>query len=118
MKPKHPDDGMYCPLWRKPCVKVCHTCAFWSSVKGKNPQTGADMEQWACAVTMQNILSMESTLAQRQTQASVDALRKEVHAANDVAMVGMVARLNDRMDRVAGAQITTAASVPHHLLEG
>jgi hypothetical protein len=27
-------------MWRKLCVKVCHSCEFWDHIRGKNPQTG------------------------------------------------------------------------------
>jgi hypothetical protein len=94
MKPKHADDGMYCPMWRSLCVKVCHTCEFWDHIRGKNPQTGTDIDHWACTMKMQTFLSIENTLAQRQTTASIDALRKEVHEANDSGMANTMMGIN------------------------
>lgn len=101
MKPKHADDGMYCPLWKKPCVKVCHTCEFWGHIRGKHPATGQDMDQWMCGYKMQNMLTLEGILVGRQTTATVDALRKEVHTSNDQGMVGAIKAINDKVSIVA-----------------
>lgn len=101
-KPKHPDDGMYCPLWRRECVKVCHTCEFWRQIRGHHPQSGADMDTWGCAYTLQTYLTIEHTMAQRQTTATIDALRQEVGRGNDQAISGALGILN--------AQVREAAS--------
>lgn len=101
MKPKHADDGMHCPLYRKACVKVCHTCEFWDHIRGKNPQTGQDIDYWACTMKMHTMLQIEHTMVARQTTASVDELRKEVHQGNDQAMVGAIAHLNQQVRSAA-----------------
>jgi len=93
-KPSHPNDGTYCPLWRKPCVKVCHTCAWWQLLRGQNPQTGADMDQWGCAISHVPLLNVALIREQRGTTASVDNMRAEVHRNNDAGLVGAIARLN------------------------
>lgn len=96
-RPRHPDDGSYCPLWRRPCHKVCHTCAWWQHVRGKHPQTGADVDHWSCAIAMLPMLMIEGTQANRQTTATVDQLRKEVAESHDQSMVGAIAHLNQRL---------------------
>jgi len=98
MKPRN-DNGMSCPLWRKACAKVCHTCEFWDHIRGKHPQTGADMDHWACTMKMQTYLSIENTMVARQTTASLDALRKEVNDANCQFINGTLERLNSKLDR-------------------
>lgn len=113
MKPKHADDGMNCPLWKKACIKVCHACEFWDHIRGKHPQTGADMDHWACTMKMQTYLSIENTMVARQVVSSVDALRKEVHTNADTAMVSAIGVLNHKMD--AAQQI--AAQPSQKLLE-
>ena len=104
MKPKHADDGSYCPLWRKPCVNVCHTCEWWDHIRGKHPQTGQDTDHWACAIKMIPLLSIENTLAQRQTTATVDSLRKEVQQANDAGMATAMMGINANVRRMAENQ--------------
>lgn len=115
MKPKHADDGMHCPLWRKACVKVCHTCELWAHVAGKHPQTGADIDHWACTMRMQTLVGIENTMAQRQTAASVDALRKEVREANDQGMASALMGINVQARRVANA-IEAGQAAPQHLI--
>lgn len=115
MKPKHADDGMHCPLWRKACVKVCHTCEFWAHIVGKHPQTNADVAHWSCAFRMQTMIALENTLAQRQTTASVDELRKEVRQANDVGMANALMGINVQARRVANA-IEAGQAAPQHLI--
>lgn len=103
MKPKHADDGMKCPLWRSLCVKVCHSCEFWEQVRGKHPQTGQDVDHWACTMKLHTMLQIEHTMAQRQTAASVDHLRQEVQHGNDQAMVGAISHLNHKLDAATAA---------------
>lgn len=106
MKPKHADDGMNCPWYRKPCIKVCHTCEMWERIQGKHPQSGLDMDVWACTVKLQTLLQIEQIKETRTASASVDHLRKEVQTGNDSAMVGTLARLNEKIDHQSGmAQI-------------
>lgn len=96
-KPMAPNDGTMCPMWRKACSKVCHTCAWWTLVQGKNPQTGLDTNQWGCAMAWPPILVIESNMVQRQTTATVQELRNDVARSNDVSMVGAISKLNDRL---------------------
>ena len=112
MKPRHADDGMLCPLWRKACVKACHTCEFWDHVSGKNPQTGAEMDTWACTLKMQTYLSIENTLAQRQTTASIDRFRDEVQKANDTGMANAMMNLNQNISRA----VLATRAVPPQLI--
>lgn len=97
MSKPHNTNGMHCPLYRKACSKVCHTCEFWDHVRGKHPQTGQDMDHWCCTMKMQTLLSIENTMAARQTTASVDQLRKEVRESSDQAMAGAIGHLNQQM---------------------
>ena len=90
--------GMTCPLWRKPCAKVCHTCEFWEQIRGKHPQTGHDMDHWGCTLKLHTLLQIEHTLATRQTTASIDQLRKEVHANADQSIVGALSHLNSKLN--------------------
>ena len=108
MKKKHDDDGMSCPLWRKPCIKVCHTCEFWDRIQGKHPQSGLDMDIWACTIKMQTLLQIEQIKETRTASASVDHLRKEVQQGNDGQMAGTLARLNGKID--AAAQLNNEAT--------
>lgn len=97
-KPKHDDDGMSCPLLRKPCVKVCHTCEWWFHTQGKHPQTNADIDHWSCAIGLLPILQIEMTQAQSRNTETLDKFRGEVHKSNDQSIAGAMQRLNRQMD--------------------
>lgn len=114
-RPAAADDGTFCPLWRKSRHKVCHTCAWWMQVIGKNPQTGHDVNQWNCAITFMPMLQIETTMAERHTTQTVDELRKEVKESHDVAMVGSLHRLNERMDRANGVVQLEPSQTPRLL---
>jgi hypothetical protein len=55
-----------CPLGSD-CEKIVgdtvHTCAWYLSVKGTDPQTGEQVEQKSCAVVAQAMLQMDTTKA-------------------------------------------------------
>ena len=118
MKPKHADDGMYCPLWRSPCVKVCHTCELWDHITGNNPQTGHRMEHWACTMKMQTYLSIENTGALRQVTEHIDKLSQEVKSANDSGMASALSGLNAQVRRMEMKQLPGDGRPPQQLLEG
>lgn len=70
-----------CPLnGFKPCREL--DCAWFMKVVGKHPQTGADVEEWGCAVTWMPVLTIENSQQQRQTGAAVESFRNEMVRAN------------------------------------
>lgn len=64
-----------CPLMRAPCAE--HRCRWYIQLMGKNPQTGADVNEWGCAVEWLPALLIENSQQQRQTGAAVESLRNE-----------------------------------------
>lgn len=75
--PRGPE-GFYCPLWRKSMDKVCHTCPLWTQVRGKNPQTDQEVDNWNCSLSWLPILIIEGSQMSRQTAAAVESFRNEV----------------------------------------
>lgn len=61
-----------CPLWKKPMRQVCHTCSWWTHIRGKHPQGEEILDQWGCAIAWMPMLMVENSQMQRQTGASVD----------------------------------------------
>jgi hypothetical protein len=61
--------GEFCPLIQKDCIGL--QCKFFIQVRGTNPNTGEEVDEW-------DTLIIENANKQRQTTASVDALRNEV----------------------------------------
>lgn len=76
------DKGLICPLHKVDVSKVCHRCPWWTQVRGKNPQSEAVVDQWACAISFLPMLLVENSQQQRQTGAAVESFRNEVVALN------------------------------------
>ena len=78
------EPGKYCPLIKKDCIGL--QCSWFMLVRGKNPQTGQDVDEWGCAMTWLPVLLIENSQQQRQTGAAVESFRNEVvKSAEDVA---------------------------------
>ena len=71
-----------CPLdGFKPCREL--ECAWFLKVVGKNPNTGAEIDDWGCAMAWMPILTIENSQQQRQTGAAVESFRNEMVKANE-----------------------------------
>jgi hypothetical protein len=126
-KPHGPPDT-YCPLWRKAMAKVCHTCPWWTQVRGKNPQTGADVDDWNCAIAWLPMIGVQAAREAAAGAAETSAFRAEA-AQNNAQQASNMAALNDNLitmhaqnTQLAIAQIRTAKSLSpppptQHLLE-
>ena len=65
----------WCPLIGEECMKL--KCEWFTQVRGKNPNTGEDVDEWGCAVTWLPMLLIENSQMQRQTGAAVESFRNE-----------------------------------------
>ena len=65
-----------CPLIRKPCIK--HSCEYYVSIRGKNPQTGEEVDGWDCVNKWLPMLLIENSRQQCQTGAAVESFRNEM----------------------------------------
>ena len=71
-----------CPLdGFKPCRQL--DCAWFLKISGKNPNTGADIDDWGCSMSWLPILTIENSQMQRQTGAAVESFRNEMVKANE-----------------------------------
>ena len=80
--PPGPKD-VYCPLWRKPMAKVCHTCAFYVKGEAVNQITGQRSENWTCAIPATVIMQSETKTQIIQHAAATESLRNELCRASD-----------------------------------
>ena len=79
-----------CPLNNfNPCKEL--ECAWFMSIRGKNPNTGEDVDEWGCAMAWMPILMIENSQQQRQTGAAVESFRNEMVKANDVGQQVLLA---------------------------
>ena len=72
-----------CPLHSfEPCKQL--DCAWFTQVRGTNPNTGKEVDEWACAIAWMPILMIENSQQQRQTGAAVESFRNEMVKNNEV----------------------------------
>ena len=76
------EPGKFCPLIKKDCIGL--RCNWFMLVRGKNPQTGDDIDEWGCAMTWMPVLLIENSQQQRQTGAAVESFRNEVAKTSEV----------------------------------
>jgi len=74
------EQGTFCPLIQGPCKKL--ECAWFTRVAGTNPNTGEQVEEWNCAVTLMPMLQIEISQKVRGTQSATESFRNEVVKAN------------------------------------
>ena len=66
----------WCPLIGEECMKL--KCEWFTQVRGMNPQTGKEVDEWGCAVTWLPMLLIENSQKQIQTGAAVESFRNEI----------------------------------------
>lgn len=70
--------GTFCPLIKKDCVQL--KCAWFTQLRGVNPNTGKEIDQWMCAVNALPLLQIETAKEVRQGAAATESFRNEVVA--------------------------------------
>ena len=74
-----------CPLDNfNPCREL--DCAWFIQVRGVNPNTGKEVDDWGCSMAWLPIMMIENSQQQRQTGAAVESFRNEMVRANDTNM--------------------------------
>jgi len=77
---------LVCPLHRKSMAKVCHVCPWWTQIRGKNPQSNEEIDQWNCAVALAPMLTVEVAQQARQAGAATESFRNEMVKANHATL--------------------------------
>jgi hypothetical protein len=85
-KPRKTKGETKCPLWKKDVYYVCHTCEFYTLVRGKHPQTGEVFDNWGCALALLPIIGIENSQMQRQTGAALESFRNTFAEAADAML--------------------------------
>jgi hypothetical protein len=75
--------GNFCPLIKKDCIGL--QCSWFTQVRGMNPNTGKEVDEWSCAITWFPVLLIENSQQQRQTGAAVESFRNEMVKSNEVS---------------------------------
>jgi hypothetical protein len=71
-----------CPLNKfEPCKQL--DCAWFLKIRGANPNTGEDIDEWGCSISWLPILLIENSQMSRQTGAAIESFRNEMVKANE-----------------------------------
>lgn len=73
--------GTFCPLIKKDCINF--KCAWFTKIRGVNPNTGQEVDEWSCAISWLPMLLIENSQQQRHTSGAVESFRNEMVKAND-----------------------------------
>lgn len=81
-----------CPLNNfQPCKQL--ECAWFIQVRGANPNTGEEVDEWACSMAWLPMLLIENSQQQRQTGAAVESFRNEMVKSNEASQQVLLASL-------------------------
>lgn len=79
-----------CPLDNfNPCRQL--DCAWFLKIRGSNPNTGEELDDWGCSMAWMPILMIENSQQQRSTGAAVESFRNEMVKANEVGQKVLLA---------------------------
>lgn len=62
-------------------------------VRGSNPNTGEEIDDYGCAIAWLPVMMIENSQQQRQTGAAVESFRNEMVKANDTSQQVLMATL-------------------------
>jgi hypothetical protein len=75
-----------CPLGSK-CEEAkdgkIYRCAWFTTLRGENPQTGEEMDEKGCAIAWMPLMQVEVAKTNRSTSSSIDSLRNETIIRQD-----------------------------------
>jgi hypothetical protein len=77
---------------------VCHKCPWWNQLRGKHPQTGAEVDEWACSISWLPMLMVETAKEVRQGAAATESFRNEVAKVGE-RLTGIAQQRTAQIDR-------------------
>ena len=69
-------EGTFCPLLKKDCIGL--QCSWITQIRGTDPQTGKEIDEWNCAIKWLPVLLLDNTQQQRQSGAAIESFRNEI----------------------------------------
>ena len=87
-----------CPLnGFKKCKKF--NCAWFIQIRGKHPQTGADVDEYGCAMAMMPLLMIENSRQTNQAGAAIESFRNEMVKANMATLNSIIDAKNKKLGK-------------------
>lgn len=90
----------FCPLIKDDCKGL--GCSWFTQLRGTNPNTGQEVDEWGCAITWLPMLLVENSQMQRHTGAAVESFRNEMVKANDTSRQVLLASLGADVKMIGG----------------
>lgn len=90
-------NGQFCPLIKKDCVQI--KCAWFTCLRGTNPNTGKDVDEWVCAISALPMLQIEVANQARQGAAATESFRNEMVRAHEesVSVLSAIVRPDPKL---------------------
>ena len=76
------DPNLYCPFWKKTCDRVCKTCPLFKQVRGRDVNTGKEVDTWDCSLSWLPTLLIEVAQQSRSGAAATEGFRNEMLQLN------------------------------------
>jgi len=87
-----------CPLnGFKKCKKF--NCAWFIQIKGTHPQTGAEVDEYGCAMAMMPLLMIENSRQTNQAGAAIESFRNEMVKANMATLNSIIDAKNKKLGK-------------------
>jgi hypothetical protein len=96
------EQGKFCPLLKKDCIGL--QCSWYTHVRGTDPQSGTEVDEYACAIAWLPMLLIETSKEVRQGAAATESLRNNLVETSEKSLRIQVA--------LAGLRPAQAASTP------
>jgi hypothetical protein len=93
-------NGNYCPLIKKDCVGL--QCSWFTQVRGTNPNTGKEVDEWSCAIAWLPVLLIENSQQQRSTGAAIESFRNEMVKSNETTAQVLLSRVGNNDIKLVG----------------
>lgn len=84
--------GNFCPLLKKDCVGL--QCNWFIQIRGTNPNTGKDVDEWGCSIAWLPHLLIENANQTRQAGAATESFRNEFVKSAQQSIDTMIAIAN------------------------
>ena len=88
--------GKFCPLLKKDCVQL--QCNWFIQVRGKDMNTGKDVDEWGCSIAWLPHLLIENAGQTRQAAAATESFRNEMVKASENSIQAMVQIANSNRE--------------------
>lgn len=104
------EKGTFCPLIQKKCVGL--KCSWYIHVRGNNPQSGTEVDEYACAIAWTPILLINTAHEVRKGAAETESLRKTVEKTSDTALKTNIAIAGLMQGKPLQAALPAAPNLP------